>query len=63
MAKAAFHKGSLATMTDDTRIVYLGNGDLLYDPDGSGAAVAELIATLSGHPGLSHKDIVAELFT
>jgi Ca2+-binding RTX toxin-like protein len=32
-------------------------GDFYYDPDGSGAAAAELIATLTGAPALSESDI------
>jgi Ca2+-binding RTX toxin-like protein len=49
----------LATQTDD-RIVYnTSNGNLYYDPDGSGHVAAVRFATLSGHPtGIDHTDFL-----
>jgi Ca2+-binding RTX toxin-like protein len=42
----------------DDRLVYnTSTGSLYYDPDGNGAATAQIVATFQGNPGLSSTDI------
>ena len=42
----------------DDRLVYnTSNGSLYYDPDGNGAAAAQIVATFQGNPGISSTDI------
>lgn len=56
-----FYAAAGATQGHDEtdRIVYdTGNGRLYFDPDGSGIAPAEIIATLQGSPALSATDIL-----
>jgi len=55
LARSAFHNGKHAT-TDDQRIIYQKDGDLLYDPDGSGPLVAHRFATFKDHPLIKHGD-------
>jgi Ca2+-binding RTX toxin-like protein len=55
-----FFAGPGATEGHDStdRVVYnTTTGDLYYDPDGSGEATAQIIATLQGHPTIAATDI------
>jgi serralysin len=58
LTKSAFYAGTKSAAHDaNDRIVYNKNtGALLYDKDGTGAAEAIQIATLSTKLGLTHKD-------
>jgi Ca2+-binding RTX toxin-like protein len=50
--------GANAGQDANDRVVYnTTTGQLYYDADGSGAGAAQLIATLSGAPGLTASDI------
>ena len=43
----------------DDRVLYnTSSGELWHDADGSGAGAAELVATLSGSPGVTATDIL-----
>ncbi|HEX6740182.1 MAG TPA: hypothetical protein VF079_00095, partial [Sphingomicrobium sp.] len=59
LSPAAFHEGSAAD-TADQRIIYnSATGQILYDPDGTGAAGAAVIATVTPGTPLSAATIVA----
>jgi Ca2+-binding RTX toxin-like protein len=50
--------GAIAGHDVDDRVVYdTSTANLYYDPDGSGPAAAQLVATLSGAPSLTATDI------
>ena len=50
--------GAAAGHDETDRIVYnTTTGEVYYDPDGSGEAAAQIIATLQGHPTLQATDI------
>ena len=54
-----FHSAAGATtaLEADDRVIYnLSTGELYYDPDGTGAAAAQLMATLQGAPALVSTD-------
>ena len=56
-----FYAAAGATQGHDEsdRIVYdTTTGELYYDPDGSGLAPAEIIATLQGDPAVAATDIL-----
>jgi Ca2+-binding RTX toxin-like protein len=54
-----FRVGAVALDSDDRMIYNQSNGDLFFDPDGNGAAVAVKIADLGfSSPALSHTNIV-----
>ena len=57
---ARFAANSSGTAQDGTdRVIYnTSNGQLWHDADGNGGGAAQLIATLSGVPGLAATDIV-----
>lgn len=55
-----FRSGAGITTGQDAndRVIYnTTNGNLYYDPDGSGAGAAQLVATLTGAPALAATDI------
>ena len=56
---ARFVANAAGTAQDGSdRVVYdTSSGELYYDADGSGAGAAQLIATISGAPGLAASDI------
>lgn len=57
LAASEFVQGSAAT-TAAQHLIYNGsNGQLLYDPDGSGWKVAVLIGVLDDHAALLHTDL------
>jgi Ca2+-binding RTX toxin-like protein len=52
--------GAVSGHDADDRVIYnTATGQLFYDPDGSGSAVAQQIATLQGAPALVATDIFA----
>ncbi|MCC2633749.1 MAG: hypothetical protein K0S48_1635 [Ramlibacter sp.] len=56
---ANFRSGSAAQDANDYIVYDPGTGRLWYDPDGSGAQAAKLIATLIGSPdGVSYSDFL-----
>ena len=56
--KEFFVVGSGTETTSDRIIYNATNGNLSYDPDGSGSASAVLFAKLSTHPTLTHADFL-----
>jgi hypothetical protein len=55
-----FHASKSGKAHDfDDRILYnTNNGNLFFDPDGTGSAPRQLIATLSGHPPVAYDDFL-----
>ncbi len=58
LAVGAFNTGTAATQADDRIIYNTVNGALLYDSDGTGAALAIQFATLLTLPAITTADFV-----
>jgi serralysin len=54
---ARFFAGAAAHDADDRVIYNSSTGQLYYDADGIGAGAAQLVATLTTHPGVSAADV------
>ena len=58
LAPDAFHLGALAADSTDRILYEAATGDLAYDPDGTGAAIAQTFAQLSPGLALSSSDFL-----
>lgn len=58
LKSSAFVLGNAALDADDRILYDRPNGRLWYDPDGTGAAAAQLVATLDGSPDVKFYDIL-----